>query len=104
MFPRADGWYAARSSAGTPFAAEAIKPATVAGRHLLLARLHGGVGAIAEKISPAYRNRQAWRARAGAYRATDLLPGSYPGVVPRTARLAIDHGVLVWKLPDIGGA
>src|SRR5215212_1822754 len=42
MLPRADGGYAARSSADTPFAAEAIKPATVSGRHLLLARLHGG--------------------------------------------------------------
>ena len=41
MLPRADGWCAARSSADTPFAVEAIKPATVAGRHLLLARLHG---------------------------------------------------------------
>ena len=87
------------SWADTPFAAEAIKPATVAGRHLLLARLHGGVGAIAEKISPAYRNRQAWRARAGAYRATDVLPGSYPGVVPRTARSRLTTGCWCGSFP-----
>ena len=60
MLPRADGWCAAvHPPADCPSAAKWIKPATVAGRHLLLIRLNGaprtsGVSAVAEKIPSAY--------------------------------------------------
>lgn len=92
MRPRADGWYTPLRPRG----AVSIKPATVAGRRLLLARLSGAVYAIAEKIPAGYRIPPAWRARTGAYRAINVLPGTYPGLVARTARLTIRAGLLLW--------
>jgi CubicO group peptidase (beta-lactamase class C family) len=102
MLPRADGWYAAaHPPANSPLATAWIRPATVAGRHLLLIRLNGkppasGVAAYAEKIPSTYRIPTAWRDRTGSYRATSILPGTYPGL-PRVGKLTIDHGVLVWN-------
>ena len=83
-------------------ATAAIKPATVGGRHLLLIRLNGappasGVAAYAEKIPSTYRIPKAWKDRTGSYRATSILPGTYPGGESRVGRLTIDHEVLVWN-------
>jgi CubicO group peptidase (beta-lactamase class C family) len=99
LLPRADRWYAAvHPSPDNPLARAWIKPATVTGRHLLLIHLTGaGTAAAAEKIPPTYRIPTAWRARTGSYRATTIIPGTYPGLESPTRTLTIDHGVLVWK-------
>jgi hypothetical protein len=68
----------------------------------VLARLRAGVGAIAEKISAGYGIPAGWKARTGASRATDVLPGTYPGFVSRTARLAIRDGVMLWNTDTLG--
>lgn len=103
LLPRANGWYAAAHPAGdNPLAAVWIKPATVAGRHLLLAHYdklvgpapNGVVTTFAEKIPSSYRIPQAWRARTGSYRATNIIPGT---PADRTVRLTIEHGVLEWN-------
>jgi CubicO group peptidase (beta-lactamase class C family) len=110
MLPRADGWYAAvRPPADKPLTATWIKPATVAGRHLLLIRLNGappasGVSAAAERIPSTYRIPDAWKARTGSYRATSIVPHNYPGGVSRVGTLTIDHGALVWHTADGGAA
>jgi CubicO group peptidase (beta-lactamase class C family) len=105
LLPRANGWYAAaHPAANNPMAAAWFKPATVAGRHLLLAHLNratgpapnGVVTTFAEKIPSSYRIPQAWRARTGSYRATNIIPGTW-SAIPRTGSLTIDHGVLVWN-------
>jgi len=101
MLPHADGWYAAlRPPADNPLAAAWIKPATVAGRLLMLTRLNGAppgsVSAAAEKIPSTYRIPTAWKDRTGRYRATNIIPGTYPGIDSPVGTLTIDHGVLVW--------
>jgi CubicO group peptidase (beta-lactamase class C family) len=103
LLPRADGWYvAAHPSPDNPLTNVWLKPATVTGRHLLLLRAFGppglaGVSAAAEKIPSTYRIPNAWRARIGSYRATNIIPGTYPGLVPGAGTLMIDHGVLMWN-------
>jgi hypothetical protein len=106
LLPRANGWYAAPHppAAGDPLATAWFKPATIAGRHLLLAHFdralgpepNGVVTTFAEKIPSSYRIPQAWRARAGKYRATNIIPDT-EAALPRTVNLTIDHGVLVWN-------
>ena len=106
MLPRTDGWYAAvRPPADKPLTATWIKPATVAGRHLLLIRLNAappisGVSAAAERIPSTYRIPTAWKARIGSYRAASILPRTYPGGVSPVGALTIDHGALVWSTAD----
>jgi CubicO group peptidase (beta-lactamase class C family) len=103
LLPRADGWYvAAHLSPGSPWASVWLKPATVTGRRLLLGNMLSppgseGVSALAEEIPSTYRIPNAWRARTASYRATDIIPRTYPGFVPPAATLMIDHGVLMWK-------
>jgi len=102
MLRRADGWYTpVRARVASPEAAASIKPVTVAGRRLLLLRFYSqypysGVMAAAEKIPSTYRIPRAWKARVGSYRATNIIPGTYPGNPPRVLSLMIDHGVLLW--------
>jgi CubicO group peptidase (beta-lactamase class C family) len=102
---RANGWYAAvRPRAGDLFDEAWIRPATAGGRRLLLVRLAAtppaqGVTAAAERIPSSYRVPRAWRGRPGAYRASNLFPGPYPGAVDR-AELALSHGVLVFSRSD----
>jgi CubicO group peptidase (beta-lactamase class C family) len=109
LLPRADGWYAAaHPPPGNPVAAAWIRPATVAGRHLMLSRLDGlggasGVSAAAETIPFTYRIPKAWKERTGSYRAISIRPRTYPGGESRVGRLTIDHGVLVWHT-IVGGA
>jgi len=106
VLPRADGWYvAAHPSPANPLSSLWVKPATVTGRHLLLQRSFSppgfaGVSAVAEKIPPTYRIPNAWRARTASYRATSIIPGTYPGWVPAEGTLMIDHGVLIWNTSD----
>ena len=114
--PRADGWYAPQMSPDDPWSSEWIKPATVAGRHLLLAHLNyiegpepnGVVTTYAEKLPADYRIPRAWRARTGSYRATNIVPGNW-AQTPRTGELRIVDGVLEWnglvvtpEGPDLG--
>jgi CubicO group peptidase (beta-lactamase class C family) len=106
MLPRANGWYAAGHPASdNRLAALWIKPATVAGRRLLLAHVNdsssgpapnGFVTTFAEKIPSSYRIPEAWQVRTGSYRATDTIPGTYPDV-PRTGTLTFENGVLEWN-------
>lgn len=104
MLPRADGWYAAQASPDNPLSSAWIKPATVAGRHLLLAHLdriggpepNGVVTIYAEKLASGDRIPRAWRARTGSYRATNVVP-STAALTPRTGELRIVHGVLEWN-------
>jgi hypothetical protein len=56
-----------------------------------------GVSALAEEIPSTYSIPNAWTARTASYRATNIIPRTYPGFVPPTATLMIDHGVLMWK-------
>jgi CubicO group peptidase (beta-lactamase class C family) len=103
LLPRADGWYVSRSPGGDPLSAMWIKPATVAGRHLLLAHYDrlagpqpdGFVSVFAEKLPSTYHVPRAWRARVGSYRAINLVPDSTE--VARTGTLTIVHGVLQWN-------
>jgi hypothetical protein len=103
--PRADGWYAARRPQPGDLIDEAwIRPTTVGGRRVLLIRFVGssppqGTSGYAEKVPSSYRIPAAWQARAGAYKATNLLPRPYPGAVT-TGLLTDNHGVLVWSKPD----
>lgn len=102
VLPRADGWYAAPPSPD-PMSAYWIKPATVAGRHLMLVHLNqlsgtepnGVVTILGEKIPSGYRIPQTWRARLGSYRATNDVSGDVEA--PRTGELRIVHGVLEWN-------
>jgi CubicO group peptidase (beta-lactamase class C family) len=105
MLPRADGWYAAaHASPDNPLSSAWVKPATVAGRHLLLTHLdsvggpapNGVVTILAEKLPSDYRIPRAWRARTGSYRATNIVPGT-ASVTPRAGELKIVHGVLEWN-------
>jgi hypothetical protein len=105
LAPRADGWYVARQSTDDPLAGIWFKPATVAGRRLLLAHFNyfsgpapnGVVATFAEELPSRYRIPQAWRARIGTYRATNVIPGTPPELLPRSGRLTINHGVLEWN-------
>jgi hypothetical protein len=104
--PRADGRYVvARHPRRGDLIDEAwIRPATVARRRPLLIRFSGGppvqgTSGYAEKVPAGYRIRAAWKARAGAYKATNLLPRPYPGAVT-TALLTTKPEVLVWSKPD----
>jgi CubicO group peptidase (beta-lactamase class C family) len=102
VLPRADGWYVAKPSPD-PMSAYWIKPATVAGRRLMLLHLNklsgtepnGVVTIFGEKIPTGYRIPQVWRARLGRYRATNDVPGDVNA--PRTGELRIVHGVLEWN-------
>lgn len=106
MLPRANGWYAAvHPAADNRLAALWIKPVTIAGRRLLLAHANdsssgpapnGFATTFAEKIPSSYRIGEAWQARTGSYRATDIIPGTYPDV-PRTGTLTFENGVLEWN-------
>jgi CubicO group peptidase (beta-lactamase class C family) len=105
MLPRADGWYAEASpSPERPLSELWIKPVTVAGHRLLLAHSYGSpiapapdgaVTTFGEKVPSDYRIPPAWRSRLGIYRATNMVPGTYPDV-PRLGRLSIYDGVLQW--------
>jgi hypothetical protein len=103
LLPRADGWYvAAHPSPGSPWARVWLKPATVTGRRLLLGNMLSppgseGVSAVAEEIPSTYSIPNAWRARTASYRATNIIPRTYPGLVSPTGTLMIDHGVLMWS-------
>src|SRR5262249_23181088 len=55
------------------------------------------VASIAERIPAGYRVPAAWKARTGTYRATNINPRAYPGLSPPEARLALDHGLLIWS-------
>ncbi|MGH2938767.1 MAG: serine hydrolase domain-containing protein [Solirubrobacterales bacterium] len=102
VLPRADGWYAAPPSPD-PMSAYWIKPASVAGRHLMLVHLNrllgtepnGVVTIFGEKIPSGYRIPRAWRTRLGSYRATNDVPGDVNA--PRAGELRIVHGVLEWN-------
>jgi CubicO group peptidase (beta-lactamase class C family) len=105
LLPRANGWYAAvRPPVDDPMAAAWFKPATVAGRHLLLAHFdtlqgpepNGVVTTFAEKVPFSYHIPQAWRTRTGRYRATNVIPGT-PAPLTPSGRLTIEHGLLVWN-------
>lgn len=104
MLPRADGWYAPRVSPDNPSSSAWIKPATVAGRHVLLAHVdrilgpepNGVVTIYAEKLRSDYRIPRAWRARTGSYRATNVVP-STASITPRSGELRIVDGVLEWN-------
>jgi CubicO group peptidase (beta-lactamase class C family) len=105
MLPRANGWYAAvHPPADNPLAVAWVKPATIAGRHLLLMHSNGSLTApapngfvttLAEKLPSSYRIPPVWRARTGLYRATNIIPETYPGLA-RVGKLTIQNGVLVW--------
>jgi CubicO group peptidase (beta-lactamase class C family) len=106
MLPRAGGWFAAVDpSPERPLSEIWLKPATVAGRRLLLAHSDGTAVAPApngyvttygEKVPSGYRIPGAWRERLGDYRATNLDPATYPAV-PRIGKLAAYGGVLEWN-------
>jgi hypothetical protein len=105
MLPRADGWYAAaRPSPTNPLSELWLKPAKVAGHNLLLAHSYGSavapspngfVTTYGEKVPASYRVPRAWKGRLGIYRATNMIPGTYPDV-PRLGRLSTYGGVLEW--------
>jgi Beta-lactamase len=105
MLPRANGWYApVHPSADNPLAGAWVKPATIAGRHLLLMHSGGSLTApapngfvttLAERLPSSNRIPQVWRARTGLYRATNIIPDTYPGLA-RVGKLTIQNGVLVW--------
>ncbi len=105
LLPRADGWYVARHSAHNPLARRWFKPATVAGRRVLLAHYdyfsgpapNGVVTTFAQELPSSYRIPQAWRTRIGTYRATNVIPGTPPELLPRSVKLTISHGVLEWN-------
>jgi CubicO group peptidase (beta-lactamase class C family) len=105
LLPRADGWYVARESTDNPLAGIWFKPATVAGRRVLLAHYNyfsgpapnGVVATFAEELPSRYRIPQAWRARIGTYRATNVIRGTVPELLARSGRLTINHGVLEWN-------
>lgn len=102
LLPRADGWYAAQPSSN-PMSAYWVRPATVAGRHLMLLHLNHLVGPepngvvmiFGEKVPSGYRIPQAWRARLGSYRATNDVPSDIS--TPRPGELRIVHGMLEWN-------
>lgn len=104
FLPRADGWYAAHASADNPLSSTSIKPATVAGRNLLLAHLdeyegpepNGIVVTYAEKLPADYHIPSAWRARIGKYHATNRVRGS-SALAPSIGELQIVDGVLEWN-------
>ena len=109
MVPRRDGWYT--PNADSPLATTSIKPAVVAGRHVLLERAPstatgGGspmISVAAERLPAGYRIPQAWRKRArGDLRPVDVVPRTYPGITPRAARLRIVDGVLLLQRRTAG--
>jgi CubicO group peptidase (beta-lactamase class C family) len=105
--PRADGWYAAAHPGGEGlFETGWYKPATLAGRHVLLIHSYEGAGPApngyvalgGERLPSNYRIPAAWRDRVGTYDTTNYVKSTPVGPgVPRTGELSIEHGVLTWN-------
>jgi hypothetical protein len=97
--PRADGWYAAAHPGGEGlFETGWYKPATLAGRHVLLIHSYEGAGPApngyvalgGERLPSNYRIPAAWRNRVGTYDATNYVKSTPVGPgVPRTGELSI---------------